>query len=259
MKGGWIMRKNTISKVKFVVVMFLIAAMFLSPITSLHKNVASAASSAILKVSPPSGSCEVGSSFPVAVKVDTGGEAINAFKAYLTFPADKLEVTGVDISGSFATFWIEHTSDNVAGYVHLQGGLPTPGFTGSDGLIATITFKAKASGTAAVTFDSSCLVLRNSDSTNILASVENGSYTLGAITPPVLDHFEFAPIANQVAGVPFSITVTAKDQFNATYTGFTGNVALTVNKGSISPTTLALVNGVGTGSVTVSSSRVSVE
>jgi len=94
------------------------------------------------------------------------------------------------------------TYDNTVWVCYLQGGLPTPGFTGNDGLIATITFKAKASGTAAVTFDSSCLVLRNSDSTNILASVENGSYTLGAITPPVLDHFEFAPIANQVAGVP---------------------------------------------------------
>jgi len=94
MKGGWIMRKNTISKVKFVVVMFLIAAMFLSPITSLHKNVASAAPGAILKVSPPSGSYEVGNLFPVAIKLDTGGEAINAFKSYLTFPADKLEVTG---------------------------------------------------------------------------------------------------------------------------------------------------------------------
>ena len=63
-------------------------------------------------------------------------------------------------------------------------------------------------------------------------------------TPSTLNHFEFSTISNQTANVPFNITITAKDQYGNTYTGFNSSVTLSVNKGTITPTTTTnFVNG----------------
>ncbi|MCI4463724.1 MAG: copper amine oxidase N-terminal domain-containing protein, partial [Caldisericum sp.] len=63
---------------------------------------------------------------------------------------------------------------------------------------------------------------------------------------PMLDHFEFSPISSpKVANTSFTVTITAKDQYGNTYTGFNSSINLSVNKGSISPTTTSnFVNGV---------------
>jgi hypothetical protein len=73
----------------------------------------------------------------------------------------------------------------------------------------------------------------------------NVSYANTNPAPAVLDHFVFNTIPNQTAGTPFTITITAKDQYGNTYTGFNSSVTLSVNKGSITPTTTSnFVNGV---------------
>ena len=60
-----------------------------------------------------------------------------------------------------------------------------------------------------------------------------------------LDHFEFNTIPNQTSGTPFNITITAIDQYGDTYTNFNSAVTLSVNKGSITPTTTSnFINGV---------------
>ncbi len=38
----------------------------------------------------------------------------------------------------------------------------------------------------------------------------------------VFDHFDFDPIGSQAVGVPFNITVWAKDQYNQTFTSYNG-------------------------------------
>jgi hypothetical protein len=70
-----------------------------------------------------------------------------------------------------------------------------------------------------------------------------------------LDHFIFAPIINQTAGAPFSITITAQDAFDNTATGFIGTATLSDNTGTISPTATSSFNaGVWTGNVTIATS-----
>lgn len=53
---------------------------------------------------------------------------------------------------------------------------------------------------------------------------------------PVLDHFEVkvAPIVH--AGIPFTISITALDQYENPFTDFNGTAALSLNHGSITPT-----------------------
>ena len=72
------------------------------------------------------------------------------------------------------------------------------------------------------------------------------------VNPAGLDHFVFNTVGAQTAGSAFSITVTAKDAYGNTVTGYTGTPSLTYSAGSISPTAMnAFVSGVGSTSVTV--------
>jgi uncharacterized repeat protein (TIGR01451 family) len=68
------------------------------------------------------------------------------------------------------------------------------------------------------------------------------------------DHFDFAPISSpQTAGVPFSITITAKDLFENTVLDYTMPATLTDSTGTLVPTTTGSgwVGGVWAGSATI--------
>jgi flagellin-like protein len=82
------------------------------------------------------------------------------------------------------------------------------------------------------------------------------------IAPPVLDHFEIvAPTGRVTQNTAFSMTITAKDQYDGTLQSYTGTNTLTVSSGAISPTdTTAFSSGVwssdqvtlsATGSITI--------
>src|SRR5690606_23697556 len=103
-----------------------------------------------LTLSPSSGSFTVGSTFSVRLLVNAG-QAINAAEAVLSFPSDKLEVKSVSTASSRFTLWaLGPTYSNGSGTITFAGGLPSPGFTGNGGLILTIVFQAKATGSAKV-------------------------------------------------------------------------------------------------------------
>jgi len=63
----------------------------------------------------------------------------------------------------------------------------------------------------------------NSNNFNVIAST--------------VDHFEISTIGNQTAGVPFSVTITARDASNNTVTSFTGTVSVSDMTGSLTPAT----------------------
>jgi hypothetical protein len=66
-------------------------------------------------------------------------------------------------------------------------------------------------------------------------TVESNGFT---ITANAIDHFTFATIGAQIAGTPFSISITGLDVYGNTATGFNGSVALTTSPaGLITPTT----------------------
>jgi len=75
------------------------------------------------------------------------------------------------------------------------------------------------------------------------------------VEPGELHHFSVdAPDSGQ-AGTPFTVTVTARDQFENVITGFAADVSLSTDAGTISPTVAPaaeFVNGVWQGQVTIS-------
>ena len=89
-------------------------------------------------------------------------------------------------------------------------------------------------------------------------SVDDGAGHTGTsnsfdVNPGPLHHFSIGTILTpQVAGTPFDITITAKDQFENTVTSFTSTVNLFTTAGTISPLTSGTFSaGVRSQSVTV--------
>src|SRR5204863_8150362 len=84
---------------------------------------------------------------------------------------------------------------------------------------------------------------------------ETGSSGAFTVNPGALDHFNVANPGTQTAGTPFSLSITAQDANNNTVTAFTSTVDLSIDSGSVSPTTsTAFVAGVRSDSVTVTQS-----
>jgi hypothetical protein len=70
--------------------------------------------------------------------------------------------------------------------------------------------------------------------------------------PVTLDHFDISSIGNAIAGVPFPVTITAKDDRGETVTTYTDSNMLSDTTGTLSPTmTAPFTNGVWTGQVAI--------
>lgn len=136
---------------------------------------------------PNSENHKIGDIFLVQIRLNSGGTAINSADGKLTFDTNKLQVAGISKEGSIFTLWVqEPTFSNSNGKIEFAGGKPSPGFIGTAGKIATITFKAKSSGKANVNFSSGSIFADDGIGTNVLTSMENGSYQISdAETTPL--------------------------------------------------------------------------
>jgi len=151
----------------------------------------------MLKFSPISGSYTNGSTFQVTVGVDSGTEKSQAVDAWVTFDAAKLEVVSIDQASSPAfSFTLGKNIYNSEGKFDLScvsNDMSTYTSTVLNGDLAVVTFKAKATGTAAVNFtcqqgstiDSNIFNTASSDVITC-ASNQNASFTItsgGAADP----------------------------------------------------------------------------
>lgn len=141
------------------------------------------AEAATLSVSPGTGVYTSNSNFTVRVVVNTSGKSINAAEGTLSFNPSELSVVSVNRSGSIFNLWVAEPSySNGAGTVSFSGGLPS-GYTGSSGNIMTVTFKAKGSGASKVSFASASVLANDGAGTNVLTSMNGGTFTIQAAAP----------------------------------------------------------------------------
>ncbi len=122
-----------------------------------------------------------GEEIPVQIRIKTDTNSANLFVAKISFNKDLLEVSNISEDAPFIKNWIEKYYDNASGLISVVGGLPTPGYktSGVNELFATITFKAKQSGTAILYFNNGSAVFRNSDNKNILGKVSDMDIDIG--------------------------------------------------------------------------------
>lgn len=142
------------------------------------------AEAAVVYLAPSSGSYDVGNIINVDLIVNTQGVAINNAEATLNFPTDLLEAVSISKSGSIFSLWVTEPSfSNNSGTIDYNGGLPTPGFTGANGKIISIIFRAKKEGTASVLFASATVRANDGLGTDILSGKISAQFTLVVSKP----------------------------------------------------------------------------
>lgn len=96
----------------------------------------------ILSVVPVSATVCANTEIPVQILLRTGADAVNAAQATLKYDPALIRVRTVSTGGSLFRFWpVQPTVDAAKGTVVFAGGLPTPGFTGENGLLLTVVIE----------------------------------------------------------------------------------------------------------------------
>lgn len=152
-------------------ILFFSYSLFISPINA-----------ATLKAFPSTGVYTVGSPFSVSVVLNTAGKSVNAADGQLSFNPRELQVVSVSRSSSIFNLWTqEPTFSNSAGTISFGGGSPM-GYKGSNGTVFRIVFRPLGAGTPKVTFKSGSVLAADGLGTNILTTMNGGSYTISAVT-----------------------------------------------------------------------------
>lgn len=186
---------------------FLLIALVLFT-TSAHAAVA-----ATLSVLPPTRSATTGDLITIRVSTNTQGVAINQGEGTLTFPTNLLEVVSVSKTPSIFTLWVdEPTYSNGAGTVSWNGGVPTPGYSGADGTIVTITMRAKQTGSATLALTNAAIRANDGKGTDVLSATSPASLAINAGTPPAPQNP--IPVTPLAPTAPGDLTLSSKTHPN---------------------------------------------
>lgn len=133
-----------------------------------------------LSLSPSSTTIPIGGTVAVSVRLNAGGDSVNAVSAYLSYPADKLDVAYVSPGSAFA---IGAENSYGGGIIKISRG-SLSGVSGSVG-VATIGFRGKSAGVANVSFIGGSSAPRASDSSDSLNLGSSGgkTFTVGGSAP----------------------------------------------------------------------------
>lgn len=145
----------------------------------------SLAAATTMFVSPASGNKNLGETFVVEVRANSDTEPVNAVRANLSFPTDKLQFVSIDTSASAYSIEAANTGSNSTGTVRMERGVSGGSSLTGNQLIARVTFQAVGLGAAAINVDATSVVVRSSDNTNILATRTGTSYTVVDGTAPL--------------------------------------------------------------------------
>lgn len=134
---------------------------------------------ASLALSPASDQVREGETFSLRLVVNTGGQAINAAEATVSFRPELLEVKQVSKAGSIFSLWPnDPTFSNSRGTISFSGGVPNPGFIGSAGRIVTVTFLAQRSGKVTLAITGAQVLANDGQGTNIFGSASGATVTI---------------------------------------------------------------------------------
>ncbi len=116
-----------------------------------------------LVIVPPTGLIRSGETVALTLRVDSGGENINAVEGVLTYPVDRLRFVRVSREQSILTLWTEEpAADTRTGTVTFTGGRPG-GIVADNAALFTVYFEAYKSGDTTLSFDASRSALYKHD------------------------------------------------------------------------------------------------
>ena len=138
-----------------------------------------------LYVSPEHGTYNTGDVFQARVLADTGGQSINAAEAELDFDPRALSVSSVSTVGSILNSWSTQPSySNVDGTIAFSGWAEQK-YTGKNGLLVTITFKALRSMSGNARFAAGAILAADGQESNIISNMHSASFTIRGSVPQV--------------------------------------------------------------------------
>jgi len=173
---------------------------------------------ASLYFSPSSGTYTVGQRFSVSIGVSSSDQAMNAVSGSVSFPSDKLQVESLSKSGSVISLWVKEPSFS-SGSVNFEGIVLNPGYTGKGAKILTINFRAKATGSARLSYSGPTILANDGQGTDILTGSGSASITINEAvekptptpptpTPPPVE----TPPAGNLPAPPKVSSTTNPDQ-----------------------------------------------
>ncbi len=167
---------------------------------------------ASLSLSPQSGSYTVGSTFTVSVLVSSA-ESLNAVSGIVSYPKDKLAVTGISKAGSILNLWVQEPSfSNSDGVASFEGVVLNTGYSGSGGKAVTLTFSVIAPGEASVSFSSGMALANDGEGSDILEDLRSARYTLQASAPVVAPESSVDEVVPRAGAAPAIESSTHRDQ-----------------------------------------------
>lgn len=194
------------------------------------------AHAASLNFSPPSGSYGVGTTFSVSVNVESSVQAMNAASGVVSFPWNKLEVVSISKQGSIFSLWpAEPSFSNSQGTISFEGIVLNPGYTGANGKILTITFRARSAGEANISFSSGSVLANDGTGTNILKGLQVAVFTLTSAGETSPEPQTEAPV---VSGNTLSITSTTHPDQTKWYADNTPEFSWELPSGALEVRTL---------------------
>lgn len=135
--------------------------------------------------SPPATVCQ-GDTFTLQLLLDAN-EAINAGQIDLSYNSSLAQIDSMNWQSSIFRFFAEGPQwDNGAGTIHMIGGLPTPGFQGTNGLIAELTMTTNGLGNPGLSYNSGTTDILRDDGfgTSTTVTYNNVSFTVLPSTHP---------------------------------------------------------------------------
>ena len=175
---------------------------------------AAAVDAATLYISPASASASAGNNVNVTIMTDTQGLPINTVDSTILFPTDLLQVESLSKGGSIFSIWAEEpTYSNITGRIDWSGGLPSPGYTGNQGAVLSVTFKTRKPGTATVGFGDSVVLKNDGMGTNILSMTQGASIGIGEAAPVVKAPVAIPVIKKSPIPAPTKVEVPAAASF----------------------------------------------
>ncbi len=201
------------------------------------------AGAATLYLTTSTNSVKVGELVTIRALVNTQNKTINNAEAAIIFNKDLVEVISLTTRNTIFTLWVEQPNfSNSSGRITFNGGLPNPGYTGGGGEIVSVTFRAKAQGTAAFSFAGAAVRENDGLGTDIFSG--QGTVSVAIASDQPAEEPEETPQPEEepeeevvVSGAPVISSPTYPDP-NAWYSARAGLVTWRLGSGATSVQTL---------------------
>jgi hypothetical protein len=160
-------------------------------------------SAATMQLSSYSSTMTSGDTMTVRVLLNAEGIAVNNAEALIKFPTDLIDVVSVSKSNSVFSLWVEEpTFSNTNGTISFNGGVPNPGFSGSQGSVVSLVIRAKKAGQAKITFSDAAVRANDGLGTDVLSNKQDKTIS-------IISKDESASVVKETLATPKVSTVVS--------------------------------------------------